>query len=108
MIPDDVILLIYTNWGRYWPDKKKYLGTDTDDVSMLHFPGKENEDCEGGRVWLVGHFVLRSSFPLPCFLLLSSSLIQNVVLHGMLYPFRPPPGIANNEKNHIIQRILAP
>ncbi|XP_078347764.1 isatin hydrolase-like [Oculina patagonica] len=38
-IPDDVILLVFTNWGRHWPDKKKYLGTDTDDLSLLHFPG---------------------------------------------------------------------
>lgn len=38
-IPDDVILLVFTNWGKYWPDKKKYLGTDTDDISALHFPG---------------------------------------------------------------------
>lgn len=38
-IPDDVILLVFTNWGRHWPDKKKYLGTDTDDFSLLHFPG---------------------------------------------------------------------
>lgn len=38
-IPDDVILLVFTNWGRYWPDKKKYLGTETDDFSLLHFPG---------------------------------------------------------------------
>ena len=38
-IPDDVILLVFTNWGRHWPDKKKYLGTDTDDQSLLHFPG---------------------------------------------------------------------
>lgn len=40
-IPNDVILLVFTNWGRHWPDKKKYLGTDTDDISMLHFPGME-------------------------------------------------------------------
>ncbi|KAJ7373581.1 hypothetical protein OS493_011186 [Desmophyllum pertusum] len=25
-IPDDVILLVFTDWGKYWPDKKKYLG----------------------------------------------------------------------------------
>jgi len=38
-IPDDVIVLVFSNWGRHWPDKKKYLGTDTDDLSLLHFPG---------------------------------------------------------------------
>lgn len=62
-IPDDVILLVFTNWGKYWPDKKKYLGTDIDDISALHFPGKEMRTGKtllggegGGRVrdWLVG------------------------------------------------------
>ena len=38
-IPDDVILLIFTNWGRFWPDRKTYLGTDTKNTSLLHFPG---------------------------------------------------------------------
>ena len=38
-IPEDVILLVFTNWGRYWPDKNMYLGTDTYDFSLLHFPG---------------------------------------------------------------------
>jgi len=38
-IPDDVILLVFTNWGRYWPDRKTYLGTDTKNTSLLHFPG---------------------------------------------------------------------
>ena len=62
-IPDDVILLVFTNWGKYWPDKKKYLGTDTDDISELYFPGKEmrtGKTLLGGegegrvRDWLVG------------------------------------------------------
>ena len=39
-IPDDIILLVFTNWGRHWPDKKKYLGTDTNDIDQLHFPGE--------------------------------------------------------------------
>ena len=38
-IPDDVMFLVFTYWGSHWPDKKKYLGTDTDDFSLLHFPG---------------------------------------------------------------------
>lgn len=38
-IPDDVILLVFTNWGRFWPDRKTYLGTDTKNTSLLHFPG---------------------------------------------------------------------
>ena len=39
-IPDDVILLVFFGWGKHWPDKKKYLGTETKNTSLLHFPGK--------------------------------------------------------------------
>jgi kynurenine formamidase len=41
-IPDGCILLLRTGWGRFYPDKKKYLGTDrkgTAAVAELHFPG---------------------------------------------------------------------
>ncbi|KAL9955820.1 hypothetical protein ACROYT_G037205 [Oculina patagonica] len=38
-ILDDVILLIFTGWGKHWPDRKTYLGTDTKNTSLLHFPG---------------------------------------------------------------------
>ena len=40
-IPDDIILLLFFDWGKRWPDKLTYLGTDTNDTSLLHFPGKE-------------------------------------------------------------------
>lgn len=34
------IVLFYTGWGRYWGDKKAYLGSDIfRDVKNLHFPG---------------------------------------------------------------------
>jgi len=39
-IPPDSIVLIRTGWGRFWPDRKRYLGTDKPgDVANLHFPG---------------------------------------------------------------------
>jgi kynurenine formamidase len=39
-IPDGAVVLVRTGWGKYWPDKKQYLGSDTPgDVSNLHFPG---------------------------------------------------------------------
>ncbi len=39
-IPDNSIVLIHTGWGRFWGDKKKYLGTDVPgDTANLHFPG---------------------------------------------------------------------
>lgn len=43
-IPDDSIVLIHTGWGRFWGDKKQYLGTDAPgDVANLHFPGISKE-----------------------------------------------------------------
>lgn len=43
-IPDDSIVLIHTGWGRFWGDKKQYLGTDVaGDVANLHFPGISRE-----------------------------------------------------------------
>jgi kynurenine formamidase len=41
-IPEGAIALIRTGWGKYWPDAKRYLGTDehgADAVAKLHFPG---------------------------------------------------------------------
>jgi len=41
-IPDNSIILLYTGYGRYWPDRVKYMGTDelgTEAVEKLHFPG---------------------------------------------------------------------
>jgi kynurenine formamidase len=39
-IPAGSIFLLRTGWGRFWPDKKRYLGTDRKgDVANLHFPG---------------------------------------------------------------------
>ena len=40
VIPPGSIILVRTGWEDYWPDKKRYLGSDTPgDVSHLHFPG---------------------------------------------------------------------
>jgi len=43
-IPDDVILLVFSNWARFWPDRKAVMGTDTANASLLHFPGKVLRD----------------------------------------------------------------
>jgi kynurenine formamidase len=46
-IPEDAIVVLRTGWGRYWPDRKAYLGDDTPgDASNLHFPsyGREAAD----------------------------------------------------------------
>ncbi|MBI4513164.1 MAG: cyclase family protein [Gemmatimonadetes bacterium] len=41
-IPDGAIVLFRTGWGRYWPDRARYLGTTLTGeaaVPELHFPG---------------------------------------------------------------------
>ncbi|MCF1422884.1 cyclase family protein [Mangrovimonas futianensis] len=51
-IPDGSIIVIYTGYESYYPDKKKYLGTDQrgeDAVKQLHFPGLSPE----AATWLV-------------------------------------------------------
>jgi len=46
-IPNDSIVLVHTGWGKFWPDKKTYLGTDAPgDVANLHFPGISREAAE--------------------------------------------------------------
>lgn len=51
-IPDGAIVVLYSGWGKYWGDKKRYLGTDVaGDVANLHFPGFSKEAVE----WLLRH-----------------------------------------------------
>jgi kynurenine formamidase len=46
-IPAGAIVIAHTGWGRFWPDKKRYLGTDKPgDVANLHFPGFSREAAE--------------------------------------------------------------
>lgn len=46
-IPGESIVLVRTGWGKFWGDKKKYLGTDAaGDVANLHFPGISREAAE--------------------------------------------------------------
>ena len=45
-IHEHTIVLIRTGWGKYWPDAKRYLGTDERGaaaVAKLHFPGISEE-----------------------------------------------------------------
>jgi kynurenine formamidase len=41
-IPQGSIVLLRTGYGKFWPDRKRYMGTDergADAVAKLHFPG---------------------------------------------------------------------
>ena len=51
-IEDGAIILLNTGYGRFWPDREKYMGTaerGADAVQDLHFPGL---DPDAAR-WLV-------------------------------------------------------
>ncbi len=51
-IKDQTILLFRTGFGKFWPDAKRYMGTDekgTEAVAKLHFPGIHPETAE----WLI-------------------------------------------------------
>jgi kynurenine formamidase len=53
-IPDESILLFKTGYGSFYPDAKKYLGTDERGaaaVAKLHFPGIHPD----AATWLVKH-----------------------------------------------------
>ncbi|HEX3036108.1 MAG TPA: cyclase family protein [Thermodesulfobacteriota bacterium] len=53
-IPSNSIVLLYTGYSQYWPDRVKYMGTDKrgpEAVKELHFPGLHPEAAK----WLVGN-----------------------------------------------------
>lgn len=51
-IPDRTILLLKTGYSNYWPDRKKYMGTDKQGknaIAELHFPGLH----PSAALWLI-------------------------------------------------------
>lgn len=48
-IPEGAIVMLNTGNGKYWPDRKKYTGTDLrgkEGVANLHFPGLHRDGAE--------------------------------------------------------------
>lgn len=46
-IPPGAVVLMYTGWGKRWPDRERYLGSDTpSDPKTLHFPGFSKEAAD--------------------------------------------------------------
>lgn len=46
-IPENSLVLILSGWGQRWPDRRRYLGSDTpDNPQTLHFPGISREAAE--------------------------------------------------------------
>ena len=53
-IPKGAIVLLRTGYGKYWPDREKYMGTDergAEAVAKLHFPGLHKDAAQ----WLVAN-----------------------------------------------------
>jgi kynurenine formamidase len=53
-LPDGIIVLLRTGFGKFWPDRVTYMGTDArgeDAVPLLHFPGLHPDAAR----WLVEH-----------------------------------------------------
>lgn len=46
-IPPGAVVLMYTGWGKRWPDRERYLGSATpSDAKTLHFPGFSKDAAE--------------------------------------------------------------
>ena len=46
-IAENSIVVIRTGWGKFWPDRKQYLGSDVKgDITHLHFPALSKEAAE--------------------------------------------------------------
>ena len=59
LLPEGVILLFRTGYGRYWPDRDRYMGTNevgAEAVAKLHFPGISPEAAR----WLVQNRVVHA------------------------------------------------
>ncbi len=51
-LPEDVIVLLHTGYGKFWPDRESYMGTaeiGPEAVAKLHFPGLDPAAAQ----WLV-------------------------------------------------------
>jgi kynurenine formamidase len=46
-IPAGAVVLFRTGWSKFWPDKKRYIGSDVPkDTAHLHFPGLGRDAAE--------------------------------------------------------------
>lgn len=46
-IPANCVVVFRTGWGKYWPDRKQYMGSDVPgDIDHLHFPGIAKDAAE--------------------------------------------------------------
>lgn len=53
-LPNGIIVLLRTGYGKFWPDRAAYLGTDArgaEAVALLHFPGLHPDAAR----WLAEH-----------------------------------------------------
>jgi len=58
-LPDNCIVLLRTGFGRFWPDRMKYMGTDErgdSAVAKLHFPGLHPDAAK----WLMANCSIKA------------------------------------------------
>ena len=58
-IPEGTIVLLHTGYGRYWPDRVRYMGTDArgaEAVAQLHFPGLHPDAAR----WLIENRAIKA------------------------------------------------
>lgn len=58
-IPRGAVVLLFTGWSRFWPDRERYLGTSERGeaaVAKLHFPGLGPE----AAAWLIEQRTIRA------------------------------------------------
>ncbi len=58
-IPEGTIVLLRTGYGRYWPNRIRYMGTDqrgAEGVAQLHFPGLHPEAAQ----WLISNRAIKA------------------------------------------------
>lgn len=76
----NVIVLIRTGFGRHWPDRKRYMGTDErgkEAVAKLHFPGLHPD----GARWLAENRMIKAiGIDTPSIDFGQSTLFQSHVL----------------------------
>ena len=54
-MPDDAIVLMFSGWGKFWPDWSKFMRSDPGNISSVHMPGKF-EHLIGETVFFIKDF----------------------------------------------------
>ena len=95
-VGEEHIVLIRTGWGRRWPDRSAYLGTDRvgpEAVPLLHFPGLDS----AAAAWLVERRIAAIGIDTPS---IDRGQSTDFLAHRVLYGANIPgfENVANLER----------